>query len=96
MALILTILLFYIVMGYIGGLIGQRKGRVAAGVIWSLLFGPIGWIVVFLGPDMGSVRFSTCPHCAGKVSVGSPECPHCKNRVLWMKDKAIKPARSAE
>lgn len=35
--------LFFVV---IGGLIGRSRGRTWAGIVWSALLGPIGWLVV--------------------------------------------------
>lgn len=32
----------------IGALIGWAKGRALAGMIWGLVLGPIGWIVIAL------------------------------------------------
>ncbi len=32
----------------VGGLIGWRKGRLKAGLIWSAVLGPFGWLVVAL------------------------------------------------
>jgi hypothetical protein len=31
----------------VGALIGWWRGRLTAGVVWALLLGPIGWVVVF-------------------------------------------------
>ena len=36
-----------IVFVAVGALIGWRRGRLAAGVSWALLLGPIGWLVVW-------------------------------------------------
>ncbi len=97
MNLVPTLVILIVIFGAIGALIGSGyRGRSMAGLFWGALLGPLGWILVALGPDHRSVRFGVCPHCAGKLSVGSSDCPHCKNRVLWLKDRAIKPARSAE
>ncbi|MEO7916368.1 MAG: hypothetical protein ABIR16_01895 [Dokdonella sp.] len=32
----------------VGALIGWRKGRLKAGIIWSAVLGPLGWLVVVL------------------------------------------------
>ena len=34
----------------IGAIIGHRKGRLAMGIVWSLLLGPIGVIIVAVMP----------------------------------------------
>jgi hypothetical protein len=35
----------------IGAAIGESRGRMGAGAIFALLLGPIGWLIVFLGPN---------------------------------------------
>ena len=36
----------------VGGLIGWRMGRLAAGIVWSVILGPFGWLVVALMSPM--------------------------------------------
>lgn len=87
--------LIYIVFIVIGALIGDRfRGRALAGLLWGMFLGPLGWLMVVLGPDHRKPQFVPCPHCGAKVPTGDPECPHCHERVLWLKYKAIRPARS--
>lgn len=43
-------LVYFVLFGAIGWLIGQRKGRPAAGLVWAMLLGPIGWLLVALLP----------------------------------------------
>jgi hypothetical protein len=47
-SLIWTTLLFVVV----GALLGWRRGRLWAGIGWSLLLGPIGWWVVWRGKQV--------------------------------------------
>lgn len=35
----------------VGAAIGHAKGRVVAGVVWSAVLGPFGWLVVALMPS---------------------------------------------
>lgn len=39
------------VFAVVGALIGNSKNRVGAGAFWGFLLGPIGWIIVLLGPN---------------------------------------------
>jgi len=34
----------------VGALLGWWRGKLLAGVIWALVLGPIGWIVVLFSP----------------------------------------------
>ena len=34
----------------VGALLGWWRGRLLTGVIWALVLGPIGWIIVLLAP----------------------------------------------
>lgn len=52
MDLFVFTLSWFVLFGAIGLLIGSRKGRAAAGLIFSMLLGPIGWLLIFLGPDV--------------------------------------------
>jgi len=57
----------------IGALCGQARGRVGAGVIFGLLLGPIGWLLVLVGKDYRP----KCPHCGGVIETGKRVCKHC-------------------
>lgn len=46
------LLLWFVCFGAVGMLIGGKKGRVLAGLIWGMVLGPIGWLVVLLGPTI--------------------------------------------
>jgi hypothetical protein len=39
------------VFGGIGMLIGNFKGRAIAGLLLGTVIGPIGWLLIWLGPD---------------------------------------------
>lgn len=59
----------------VGAAVGQRKGRAGAGFFFGLLLGPIGWLIVALGPDLAPARL--CSACKGKVPDGATKCMHC-------------------
>lgn len=43
---------WFLLFGAVGMLIGQKKGRTIAGLIWAMVLGPIGWLVIYLGPTI--------------------------------------------
>ena len=45
-------LALFICFGAPGFLIGAKKGRPLAGLLWGMVLGPIGWLVVWLGPTV--------------------------------------------
>ena len=57
----------------IGGLIGSIHGRVAYGVFWGMLAGPLGWLLALLVED----RRRRCPWCRLVVPEGAMVCGHC-------------------
>ncbi len=58
----------------IGGLIGRVKQRPLAGVIYALLLGPLGWLIVAVVPGGGK----KCPRCAETVKREAKVCKHCQ------------------
>jgi hypothetical protein len=56
MDILFSLLVAFVLFGAIGMLIGQTKGRPTAGLIFSMLLGPIGWLLIFLGPDVRKQR----------------------------------------
>ena len=93
--LVIWVLVYFICFGAVGMLIGQRKGRPLAGLVWSMLLGPIGWLLVFFGPSVGDAKAVACPHCGGVLPMGQGKCNHCGNTVRWIKGRAFKPSRAA-
>ena len=65
------------VSAVVGGLIGSTKGKAGDGVLFSLLFGPLGWVYVLLAPD----RRPKCPACLGPVNAGARRCKNCGERL---------------
>lgn len=61
------------VSALIGYLLGKDKGRGIDGIIWSILLGPVGWLIVALGSDARK----KCPFCA--ASMESAKVTRCKN-----------------
>ena len=42
--------LAWLIFATIGGIIGHHKGRLAMGIVWSLILGPLGILVIALMP----------------------------------------------
>ena len=57
----------------VGAIIGKNKNRQGAGAVLGFLLGPIGWLVVALGPDMNP----KCPMCGGVIVKGAIKCKNC-------------------
>ena len=93
--IVVYLLIYFILFGAVGMLIGQRKGRTLAGLIWSMVLGPIGWLLILLGPTVGGPKRVDCPHCGGVLPASQVKCNHCGNAVRWIKGKAFKPSRAA-
>lgn len=79
-------LVFYVlVFGLIGVALGARKGRPFAGFVFGVLLGPIGWLIVAVGPDVKATEQATlmrkCPHCAELVQPGAKVCKHCRRDI---------------
>jgi len=92
---VLVLLTSFALFGAVGMLIGQRKGRAGAGLFFGMLLGPIGWLVVALGPSRQDLMSVACPHCGGRLPIEQEQCEHCGNRVTWLRRRAFKPSRAA-
>ena len=75
----IIVLLFGAIAGVIvGAIIGESKGRAGEGAVLGGLLGPIGWLVVGLGPDYKAASESRkCPFCAELVKREATVCKHC-------------------
>jgi hypothetical protein len=69
----IAIICWAFICAAIGGKIGTIKGRPEAGFLWGFLLGPLGWLIVFGGPDLGT----KCPFCHGSIDDGVSKCRHC-------------------
>lgn len=72
-ALLFYFLLWILVGGLVGHAIGRIKGRPEAGVIWGVLLGALGWVVIAAGPNFRQ----KCPECKGFVEPGASRCKNC-------------------
>ncbi|MDP3720325.1 MAG: zinc ribbon domain-containing protein [Acidobacteriota bacterium] len=76
MDLLIQYLLWVVVFALVGAAIGQKRGRALAGFFLGGLIGPLGWLVLLLGPDY-SGQFRKCPYCAESVKTEAVICKHC-------------------
>lgn len=59
--------------GLVGAACGQMRGKTAVGYSLGLLFGPIGWLIVWMGED----KRRHCGACREVVAPDATKCPHC-------------------
>lgn len=57
----------------VGIWIGNMRGRPGDGALFSLLLGPIGWLIILIGPDYRP----KCPECRGVIEEGVRRCKNC-------------------
>ena len=70
--------------GAVGWWIGSLRDRPGDGLAWGALLGPIGWLVVYLGPD----NRRKCQECRGAVPSDATRCMHCGAELRAMMDIA--------
>ena len=72
-------LLIWVAVGaLVGAMIGERKGRAGEGAALGAILGPLGWLLVFLGPDNKQAKGQKkCPFCAEFVKREAKVCKHC-------------------
>jgi zinc-ribbon domain len=74
----MDLLLIWLVGRLVGAFVGERNGRLGQGAVLGILLGPIGWLVVGLGPDYGQAKETKkCPFCAELVKPEAKVCKHC-------------------
>lgn len=47
----MELLIVWTLVWMFGAYLGQRRGRTAAGFWWAFFLGPIGWLIILLGPN---------------------------------------------
>lgn len=80
-------LLLALVVGVLCAEVGRRLGapkdRAVPGMVWGLLLGPLGWIVILLSPDLRHPidrGFRVCRSCSGEIPLEADECGFCGKR----------------
>ncbi len=62
---------------FLGGAIGNSRGRKTAGRLLGLFLGPLGLIIAAVLPREGR----RCPYCCEVVYPGATVCPHCRQSI---------------
>jgi len=80
----LVVLIIWLSSPVIGYLIGKSKGREGAGLLLGLLLGPLGWLLVAVGPNYRNKQVmniseekNNCPYCKELIIKGAIKCKHC-------------------
>ena len=71
------VVLWMVIGGLTGALVGRARNRQQEGAFFGVFLGPIGWLLVLLGPDHRRV----CPDCRGVVPEGASKCMHCASEL---------------
>lgn len=69
-----VIVLLWLILGFIGALIGKEKGRTGDGFCLGILLGPIGIIIIFLLGPAGGRR---CWACRSYLNPAATVCARC-------------------
>jgi hypothetical protein len=62
-----------LVSAVVGAIIGHAKGRWLAGLLWGVVLGPIGWLVIALSKG----HYVECPECSRHNVPAAKACRHC-------------------
>jgi len=76
----LILALWAFIGALVGAAIGTKKNRPEAGFLLGLFLGPIGWLLLAVGPDLRP-KAPACPHCGGELVLGKTVCRHCGRDV---------------
>lgn len=68
-----VLIMIAIIHGAIGSAIGSLKRRSLAGLLFGFLLGPIGWLLILVGPD----RRPKCRRCKRVLNLPTAKCGHC-------------------
>jgi len=73
-------IVFTVVCGVVGAIIGKYKNAIVRDTILGLALGPIGWIISANLPARTAPR--TCAACKGVVQPGDAHCRHCGAKLI--------------
>ncbi|MCE1245282.1 MAG: hypothetical protein LWY06_01425 [Firmicutes bacterium] len=81
MELYLVIYFFVVLTGIV---YGAEKGQLASGIVWTILLGPLGILVVALLPNLKDII--KCPFCKGDAVRGASKCKNCGSSISVIMD----------
>lgn len=95
-SLLLYALSVMLLFSLVGLMIGQRKGRAAAGFFFGALTGPIGWLVILIGPDYSDgAKKKVCRFCAETINDAAIVCKHCGRDQQTQSRPTLPPAAAS-
>ena len=74
----IVLVVFWLVCGVVGAIVGEQKGVAAAGFVLGALLGPLGLVIVFVMD--GNRR--RCLVCRELMDPMAAVCPHCQRDVV--------------
>lgn len=63
--LLIYALAWVAIMGGIGMAVGVHRNRLVAGLVWGVLLGVFGWLIIWLGPTMDDRKKASRKRPAG-------------------------------
>ena len=72
------IILWAVIGGIVGSMIGGRKNRYGDGLVLGVLLGPVGWLIAALMDD----HRPRCPSCRSVVDPLAVVCAHCRRQLV--------------
>ena len=74
--IVLSMVGYFALVGLVGALCGDHRGRRIAGFWLGIFLGPVGWVAILLGTDR------RCPHCrAPLLARDASVCSACGRSV---------------
>lgn len=83
MNILVLVVVVWVIPILVARSIGNAKNR--EGLLWGLLLGWIGVVIVALLPAVVRAR---CPACQEPIQEQATICPHCRSAISWNMPRA--------